>query len=119
MADGRIVLEFLPAGMPASPRADTLLVVGAGTPPGPAAGWAGIVVARPGAMAFTHQAGCQCCLPRGNLAGLLGDIFRQRATGGLKWFTHVAVLPPPGQEAAWRASVAGDVLAQARFCIKN
>ncbi|QHC34871.1 hypothetical protein [Komagataeibacter xylinus] len=119
MTDGRIVLEFVPPDRPLAPRADTLLVVGEGRQPGPAQGWAGVVLAQAGTSPFMHGAGCQCCLPRNGFAGLLGDIFRKRATGDLKWFTHVAVLPPPGQDVAWRGSVAGDVLAQARFCLKN
>ncbi|PYD66246.1 hypothetical protein CDI09_09270 [Komagataeibacter nataicola] len=119
MADGRIVVEFVAADGAVTPRADTLLVVGDGRQPGPAEGWAGMVVAQPAATAFTHALGCQCCLPRGGLAGLMGDLFRKRATGGLKWFTRLVVVPPPGQEALWRASMEKDVLAQARFRVEN
>ncbi|WP_242501202.1 hypothetical protein [Komagataeibacter xylinus] len=119
MTDGRIALEFLAVGTSLTPRADTLLLVGDGRAPGPAEGWAGVVVVRSAPTAFAqHAAGCLCCTPRRGLAGVLGEIFRQRATGGQKWFTRVAVVPPPGQEAAWRADVAQDVLAQARFCVR-
>ncbi|WP_242621939.1 hypothetical protein [Komagataeibacter xylinus] len=118
MTDGRIALEFQVAGTPLTPRADTLLLVGDGSQPDPAEGWAGVVAVRSAPTAFAqHAAGCLCCTARGGLAGVLGEIFRQRAMGDQKWFTRVAVVPPPGQEAAWRADVARDVLAQARFSI--
>ena len=115
MADGRIVVEFVVAGGPVTPHPDTLLVVGDGSEPGPAEGWAGLVVAQPATTTLTHGKGCQCCLPRSGFAALLGDLFRKRATGGLKWFTRLVVVAPPGQEAAWRASMEKDMLAQARF----
>ncbi|MCE2575923.1 hypothetical protein [Komagataeibacter sp. FNDCR2] len=116
-ADGRIPLEFLTTTTGLAPRPDTLLVTGADMPPPP--GWAGLVVvpAR-AATAFGHGTGCQCCTGRGGtVAATLGDIFRQRATGGLEWFTRVAVLPPVGQARAWRAALEGDVLVSARFAL--
>lgn len=120
--DRRIVLEFVagPAALP--PRAGTLLVAGAGTVPATMPGWAGVVVvpaASPTAFAaMAHGTGCACCTPRGSVATVLADAFRRRATGVLPWFDRVAVLPPRGQEAAWRAVLAGDVLVCARFALQ-
>mgnify|MGYP003362936770 CR=1 FL=1 len=117
--DQRIVLEFLAGPVPASPRADTLLVAGAGTLPAAVPGWAGVVVVpapAPAAFAFrSHGAGCACCTPRDGVAAVLADVFRRRATSDLPWFDRVAVIAPPGQGAAWRAALAGDVLVSARF----
>lgn len=118
-ADGRIPLEFLTDTTGLVPRPDTLLVTG--TDGIPAHGWAGVVMvaARP-ATAFGHMTGCQCCTGRGGtVAATLGDVFRQRATGGLKWFARVAVLPPVGQAQAWRAALRGDVLVGARFAMPD
>ncbi|GAN95915.1 hypothetical protein Geu3261_0041_019 [Komagataeibacter europaeus NBRC 3261] len=118
--DGRIALEFLTDRAAIHPRVDTLLVVGAGNAPAQAASWAGVVtVDRPAASPFMHAAGCACCTGRGGgLAAVLGDVFRRRATGDLKWFDRVAVLPPGGQAAAWRAALSGDVLVSARFAVR-
>ncbi|GAB6967549.1 hypothetical protein JCM25156A_15860 [Komagataeibacter kakiaceti JCM 25156] len=116
-AEGRIPLEFLTTTAGLAPRPDTLLVTGDDI--SAPLGWAGMVVvsARP-ATAFGHGTGCQCCTGRsGTVAAALGDIFRQRATGGLKWFTRVALLPPVGQAQAWRAALEGDVLVSARFAL--
>lgn len=115
-ADGRIPLEFVTA-IPV-PRSDTLLVVGDGRTPPAVGAWADVTVINAVTSPFAHVAGCLCCTGRGEgIAAALGDIFRRRATGGVKWFTRIIVLPPTGQEAAWRAALAGDVLASARFAI--
>ncbi|KAB8124150.1 hypothetical protein D3W54_07960 [Komagataeibacter medellinensis] len=120
--DRRIGLEFVadPAAVPS--RAGTLLVAEAGTVPATMPGWAGVVVvpaASPTAFAaMAHGMGCGCCTPRGSVATVLADAFRSRAIGALPWFDRVAVLPPPGLEAAWRAALAGDVLVCARFALQ-
>ncbi|MBL7232888.1 hypothetical protein [Komagataeibacter oboediens] len=118
--DGRIALEFMngPAAIP--PRSDTLLVVGDGDMPPQPAAWAAVVTVDQAAISpFAHAAGCACCTGRGGgLAAVLGDVFRRRATGALKWFDRVAVLPPRGHEAAWRAALSADVLVSARFAVR-
>ena len=120
--DGRIALEFLNAPAAIAPRPDTLLVAAAGDVSAhDAAAWAGVVTVDQPVMPalFAHGTGCACCTGRGSgLAALLGDVFRRRATGGLKWFDRVAVLPPPGQEAAWRRALSADVLVSARFAVQ-
>ncbi|WP_395370016.1 hypothetical protein [Komagataeibacter diospyri] len=118
--DGRIVLEFLTRPAIPHPRADTLLVVDHAHASVSGAAWAGVItVDQPAASPFTHARGCVCCTGRGGgLAAVLGDVVRRRATGDLKWFDRVAVLPPEGQETAWRAALLGDVVVNARFAMQ-
>ncbi|MCE2565569.1 hypothetical protein [Komagataeibacter sp. FNDCF1] len=118
--DQRIMLEFVTLPHVAPPRGDTLLVVGAGVDV-PAAGWAGVIVVPPSTAfaAMGHGTGCACCTGRGGgVAAVLADAFRRRATGALPWFGRVAVVSPPGQEDAWRASLGADVLVTARFAVR-
>ncbi|GBQ56067.1 hypothetical protein [Komagataeibacter swingsii] len=118
--DGRIMLEFLTRPAICHPRADTLLVVDHAHAPVPGDGWAGVVtVGQAAPSPFSHGTGCACCAGRGGgLAAVLGDVFRRRATGALKWFDRVAVLPPEGQETAWRAALSGDIVVKARFAMQ-
>lgn len=118
--DGRIMLEFLTRPAIPTPRANTLLVVDRAHAPVPGGAWAGVItVDRPAVSPFMHATGCACCTGQGGgLAAVLGDVFRRRATGELEWFDRVAVLPPEGQETAWRAALSGDVVVNARFAVQ-
>jgi hypothetical protein len=62
-----------------------------------------------------HVAGCACCGGRGKVAEALGYMFLARARGDIVFFARVVVLASPAGEAAVRAALAADVVAQARY----
>ena len=63
----------------------------------------------------SHKFGCACCTVRSHASAALGQLFRDRATGAAPFFKRVVVLASPKGEAAVRETVAGDVMAAARF----
>lgn len=115
--DGRIRLDLCgPGALPPDARA-VLVRVG---PDAPAAaqdrGWAAVVpFAPPAPTAFGHGAGCGCCLGRGGIGALLGDLFRRRATGDIAWFARVVVMADAASLPALRRDVTTDIVVRARY----
>ncbi|MDE8350251.1 MAG: hypothetical protein POG74_12375 [Acidocella sp.] len=105
--------------MGVEPQADDAVLVEAGHAAPPGHYSAGFGAAGPGPVVAGHALGCACCVPRGPVAGVLAAMFRARATGAAPFFKRLVVLATPAGEAAVRAAVAGDVLAGARFLIRE
>jgi len=102
--DARIPVRFAAAGEGAA-----LLVEG----DAPATGQA---VARFTLAATGHAPGCACCLPRAPVAVALANLFRDRATGAVPFFTEILARPATAEgAAAIRAALAADPLVMARF----
>lgn len=62
-----------------------------------------------------HFPGCFCCSPRGPIATVLGQLFRDRTTGKAPFFKRLVVLASPAGEAAIREAMAGDIVTRARY----
>jgi len=78
--------------------------------------------APPGAHVFAaaaHAAGCPCCAPRSGVAAALGQLYRDRATSQVPFFSRVVVTATAAGQLALRHTLATDVLCQARYRIEG
>ena len=103
--DSRIPVVF---GQQPGPEDAALVEEGVAAP---AAGYAlRFAAAKPG-----HGVGCICCVARSPAAEALAQLFRARVTGAAPYFIRVVVVASAAGEAALRAALAQDALAQARY----
>lgn len=79
--------------------------------------WApeGAVVARFTTGLAPHRANCACCVPRGEVARALGQLFVARARGEVGFFRSVAVVCGEAGWAEVLAALAADPVVSARF----
>lgn len=120
--DGRIALELCARGTAPVADVDTVLVT-VGQNIGQDMGdidthahWGAVVPFTPPTGLFSHGGGCACCTGRGQgLAGLLGDLFRRRATGALPWFGRVVVMADAARLATLRQEMTADLVVRARY----